>query len=116
MGTDDIYVFEKAPFVVSMQGTVLSKATTRRLDSAKVVLYSNDENKTAIDSLVTSLTGNFHFNVKAGRAYTIQVTRNGYYEDSMLVANSGSQKILSLQTDTTNTHTCYSARACYRKR
>ena len=96
LGTDDIYVFENAPFTVLLEGTVLSKATLRRLDSAKVVIHSLDPENPFVDSVVTDLTGNFHFPVKPSRAYTLQFTRKGYYDDSMPVPNTGSARVLHL--------------------
>jgi outer membrane protein OmpA-like peptidoglycan-associated protein/tetratricopeptide (TPR) repeat protein len=97
LGTDDIYVFEHNPFTVEMKGTVLSRATMRRLDLAKVILRSDEEDKPVIDSFVTDITGNFHFPVKPGSAYTLLFTRIGYYEDSIHVPNTGTEKLLTLQ-------------------
>ena len=97
LGTDDIYVFENAPFTVQLQGTVLSKPTQRRLDSAKVIIRSVDEEVPVIDSMVTDLTGNFHFPVRPGRGYTLEFTRKGYYDDSLKIKNAGAEKILALQ-------------------
>ena len=96
LGTDDIYVFEQAPFRVNLEGTVLSKPTMRRLDSAKVVIRCTDEETPMIDSMVTDLTGNYHFPVRPGRGYTLQFTRPGYYGDSLLVKNSGTEKVLQV--------------------
>jgi outer membrane protein OmpA-like peptidoglycan-associated protein/tetratricopeptide (TPR) repeat protein len=97
LGTDDIYVFENAPFAVEMKGTVLSRATLRRLDSAKVVIRSDDADETVLDPDVTDITGNYHFPVRPGRGYTLLFTRNGYIQDSMRVSNTGVEKVLALQ-------------------
>ncbi len=97
LGTDDIYMFENAPFTVQMEGTVLSKTTLRRLDSAKVVMRLLDEETPVVDSFITDITGNFHFPVRPGRAYMLHFTRNGYLEDSLLVNNTGTEKRLVLQ-------------------
>lgn len=97
LGTDDIYVFENAPFTVALQGTLLSKPTQRRLDSAKVVIRPLDEETPVIDSVVSDITGNFHFPVRPGRGYTLQFKRNGYYSDSLTIKNTGSEKVLALQ-------------------
>jgi outer membrane protein OmpA-like peptidoglycan-associated protein len=97
LGTDDIYVFENAPFIIQLQGTVLSRTTLQRLDQAKVVLWSTDEDRPAIDSFFTDLTGNFHFPIRPGQRYTLQFSRNGYVEDSILITNTGIQSMLVLQ-------------------
>ncbi len=80
LGTDDIYMFGYLPFFVNLQGTVLSRTTLRRLDSAKVIIRSVEEDKPVVDSFITDLTGNFHFPVKPGRTYTLAFSRNGYID------------------------------------
>ncbi len=94
LGTDDIYVFEHSPFVIRLEGSVLNKTTQRRLDQAKVVLFTADNGKVAVDSMITDLTGNFQFPVRPLRAYTIQVTRTGFYPDSLSISNSGTKNPL----------------------
>ncbi|MEO7531648.1 MAG: tetratricopeptide repeat protein, partial [Sediminibacterium sp.] len=94
LGTDDIYVFENAPFKVKLEGTVLSRLTLRRLDIAKVLLRADDEDKTIIDSFVTDITGNFHFPVRPGRSYTLLASRNGFIEDSLKVPDAGTERTL----------------------
>lgn len=96
LGTDDIYQFGYAPFFVNIQGTVLSRATLRRLDSAKVIIRSLEDDKPLIDSLVTDLTGNFHFPVKPGRTYMLDFSRNGYTDTSYKIPEIITQKELSL--------------------
>ncbi|MES2332963.1 MAG: OmpA family protein [Bacteroidota bacterium] len=96
LGTDDIYVFENEPFIVQIEGTVQSKPTRRRLDIAKVLLR-DDETKTIIDSVITDITGNFHFPVRPGRAYSLLGSRIQYTDDSLHVPNTGTEKILVLQ-------------------
>lgn len=96
LGTDDIYVFENAPFAVELEGTVMSRLTMRRLDIAKV-LIRDEEEKVVIDSFTTDLTGNFHFPVKPNRAYTLLASRNGYIEDSLKIPDAGVQRKLVLE-------------------
>lgn len=91
LGTDDIYVFAHSNFLINLKGSVLNKTTQRRLDQAKVILFSADNEKLAIDSMITDLTGNFQFPIRPLRAYTIQVTRHGFYPDSLAIQNSGTQ-------------------------
>ncbi len=97
LGTDDIYVFENNPFRVKLEGTVLSRATMRRLDLAKVVIVSQDPEEPMRDSVVTDQTGNYTFPVKPGRAYTLYYTRDGYIPDSLKVTDSGKEPTLALQ-------------------
>ena len=80
LGTDDIYVFGYLPFFVNLKGTVLSRTTLRRLDSAKVIIRSVEDDKPVVDSFITDLTGNFHFPVKPGRTYSLEFSRNGYID------------------------------------
>jgi outer membrane protein OmpA-like peptidoglycan-associated protein len=80
LGTDDIYMFGYLPFFINLQGTVLSRATLRRLDSAKVIIRSVEDDKPVVDSFITDLTGNFHFPVKPGRTYSLEFSRNGYID------------------------------------
>lgn len=86
LGTDDIYVFEHSLFIVNLEGAVANKLTTRRLDSATVVILSRDEQGRPLDSVVTDLTGAFHFPIRPGRAYTLQFSRPGFYPDSLVIA------------------------------
>lgn len=95
LGTDDIYVFENNPFTIIMQGTVLSKSTMRRLDSAIVVRIDN-EDRSIID-YKTDITGNFSFPVKPGHTYSLYASRNGYTDDSMRVSNTGTERTMALQ-------------------
>jgi outer membrane protein OmpA-like peptidoglycan-associated protein/tetratricopeptide (TPR) repeat protein len=93
--SDDIYVFDYAPFNIVMEGTVLSRPTMRRLDSA-LVIRIDDEDKSLVD-FMTDLTGNFHFPVKPGHTYTLYASRRGYTDDSMHVTNTGTERVLALQ-------------------
>ncbi len=97
LGTDDIYVFENTPYAVKLEGTVLSKATMRRLDLVSIVIRSKDEEEPTIDSLITDITGNYTFPVKPGRTYTLHYTRNEYYPDSLTIPDSGKERTLALQ-------------------
>jgi outer membrane protein OmpA-like peptidoglycan-associated protein len=95
LGTDDIYVFENNPFAIVMEGTVLSRPTQRRLDSA-IVTRIDDEDKSIMD-YKTDITGNFHFPVKPGHTYSLYASRRGYTDDSMHVSNTGTERTLALQ-------------------
>lgn len=96
LGSDDIYTFIYEPFVISLEGTVFNKIDLRRLDKAKVVISSVDGGEPTVDSLMTDLTGNFHFPIRPGRRYILRFWRNGFYDDSVTVANTGTQKELRL--------------------
>jgi outer membrane protein OmpA-like peptidoglycan-associated protein len=96
LGSDDIFVFEKKEFQVQLEGTVLSRKTQRRLDSVTVIIFSSDSEKVWTDTVITDFTGNYHFPVRAGRAYTLHFSRNGYLADSMQVKNSGTETKLTL--------------------
>lgn len=96
LGTDDIFTFTNMPYVVTLEGTVLNKSTMRRLDIAKVILRSATDNELLIDSFTTGPGGNFHFAIKAGRAYTLQFSRKGFYDDSIRIDNSGLARELAL--------------------
>jgi outer membrane protein OmpA-like peptidoglycan-associated protein len=95
LGTDDIYIFENAPFTIIMEGTVYSKPTQHRLDSA-LVIRVDDEDKSVMD-FKTDLTGNFHFPVKPGHTYSLYASRNGYTDDSLHVKNTGTERTLALK-------------------
>lgn len=97
LGTDDIYAFDYAPFVVQIRGTVLSRPTQRRLDSAKVVIRTEEEGVPVVDSVVTDLTGNFNFPVRPGRGYTFSFSRNGYVDTSYKIATSGTARELVME-------------------
>jgi outer membrane protein OmpA-like peptidoglycan-associated protein len=97
LGSDDIYVFEKRIFNVQLLGTVLSKATMRRLDSVTVVIRSADPEDPYTDSLVTDITGNYQFPVRPDRGYTLAFNRSGYYPEALKVPNSGTQTQLQLE-------------------
>ncbi|MES2374118.1 MAG: OmpA family protein [Bacteroidota bacterium] len=96
LGTDDIYVFENIPFTVMMQGTVLNKATMRRLDSATVIRV-DDEDKSAIE-YKTDITGNFTFPVRPGHAYSLYASHRDFRNDYMHIDNTGTERTLSLQS------------------
>jgi outer membrane protein OmpA-like peptidoglycan-associated protein len=97
LGTDDIYAFENAAFLIKMEGTVLNRLTMNRLDIARILLRADDDEQTIIDSFVTDITGNFHFPVRPGRSYTLLTSRHGYIEDSMKVVTAGTESRLALQ-------------------
>ena len=88
MGSDDIYAFDYAPFYVNLTGTVLNKKTGLRLDSVKVSLQISGEKKAKTDSFTTTISGNYVFPVKPGRAYTLHFSRNGFTEDSLTVTKT----------------------------
>ena len=92
LGTDDIYMFGYLPFFVNLQGTVLSRTTLRRLDSAKVIIKTMEEDKPVIDTFVTDLTGNFHFPVKPGRIYSLEFSRNGYIDTAYKLPEIGTKE------------------------
>lgn len=96
LGTDDIYVFEKNNFRIRLEGPVMNKETLRRLDLVKTVITSNDPEEPMTDSMITDLTGNYTFQVKPDRAYTIRFSRPGFYPDSLKVFDSGTEPLLTM--------------------
>ncbi len=96
LGNDDIFVFGHASFFVQLTGTVLSRTTLRRLDSAKVILRTVIDDKPIIDSFVTDITGNFHFPVKPYQPYTIEFSRNNYTDTAYRIPPTAIQPELAL--------------------
>jgi len=97
LGNDDIYVFGYAPFFVQLNGTVLSRIGLRRLDSAKVIIHTVVDDKPVIDSVVTDITGNFHFPVKPGQKYSLNFSRNNYIDTAYSIPAVSIQTELALQ-------------------
>lgn len=96
-GSDDIYKFTYAPFYNMIKGTVQSRTTMLRLDSVKISIQSLNIDKLSSDTFTTDITGNFNFPLKPGYHYLLQFTRNGYVEDSLHIANTGTKKELEIQ-------------------
>ncbi len=65
---------------------VLDKSTMRRLPVAKVVIREIVNDSVSKDSLVTNMTGNFAFPLKANHTYQLTFTKEGYTSDSAAIA------------------------------
>ncbi|MBV9988845.1 MAG: OmpA family protein [Chitinophagaceae bacterium] len=87
LGTDDIYAFSYAPFIMNLHSTVFNKPVMRRLDKAMVIITTiEDSVRIPVDTILTDLTGNFHFPAKPGRDYQLDVTRDGFTSESVTIA------------------------------
>jgi outer membrane protein OmpA-like peptidoglycan-associated protein len=87
LGSDDIYTFSYAPFIMNLHGTVFNRATMRRLDKATVIITMIEDGiRVPVDTIVTDLTGNFHFPAKPGRDYQLDVTRDGFTSEFVAIA------------------------------
>ncbi len=98
LGTDDIYTFTNAPFLIQMTGTVFNRVNMRRLDKAKVMITSIEAGKPSVDSFTTDLTGNFRFPIRPAREYQLSFSRNGFIEESIIIQPASSRKDLVLET------------------
>ena len=91
LGTDDLYLFEKRSFVVTLSGDVLNRKDMRKLERLKVIIQSTDPEEPMKDSLVTDLTGIYQFTVKPGRDYSLSFSREGFVPENVPALNSGTE-------------------------
>ena len=88
-GSDDIFLFEKKPISINIDGTVLNESTNLRKKDVTVYLREDIGNgKTSIiDSVVTDITGNYHFVSKPNRKYIISFKNSTEISKVLFVNN-----------------------------
>lgn len=90
-GSDDIFLFEKKSINININGTVLNNSTKLRKKDVTVYLSEEIGNGkfSIIDSMVTDITGNYHFISKPNRKYTISFKDSIQISNNLLVNNFG---------------------------
>ena len=90
MGDDDIYSFkQKTTIAICDQiatGIIKDKVTGNRVGNAFVALIDEEGNR--IRKIETAFDGAYYFGVDCAENYTIEVTKNGYFSNTINLSTS----------------------------
>lgn len=87
MGGDDIYDFKiKREVVLDVKGRVLNAQNNMPIQNSQVTLFNKSDNEEV--EIYSSREGNFHFNLKANKDYTLSANSVGYQSFKPLEFNT----------------------------
>ncbi|NQY68256.1 MAG: OmpA family protein [Flavobacteriales bacterium] len=95
-GGDDLYVFNRPPIVVELEGVVTNETTEEVIGEAIVELIGDDQ---TVKTYTTKADGYYKFKLGEDVNYIIQVRKTGYISKDLELTTVGLMKSTTLQLD-----------------
>ncbi|WP_042503497.1 OmpA family protein [Algibacter lectus] len=96
VGSDDIYAFDKTP-QLKIAGKLTDAQTNLPIENATITLLDTDGKPIAF--VETDSDGNYDINIDRDTDYKLQVTKDGYIEDSRDITSKNVDKNVSTITE-----------------